>query len=97
MTRTALTLLAMLALAGCHRVRIDAGRPSSGERHRQTVHFYFWGLVGDRVVKLDELCPKGIARFGSEATASQALIQVATLGIWAPRQVTVECAEEAKP
>jgi len=85
-----------LATAGCHAVRYDAGRPASPRRYERTVHFFLWGLAGRPVVDLDTACPEGVARFRSEASFPQWLAQVATVGLWAPRRVVVECAEVAR-
>ncbi len=93
---TALAAAAALALAGCHTVRYDAGRPPSQRRWEKTVHFYAWGFAGKPRVDLDAACPEGVARFRSEATFGDYLAQVATLGFWGPRRVVVECAEVAR-
>ena len=94
-TRTLLAVLA-LSLAACHTVRYDAGRPPSQRRYAETVHFYAWGLVGKPRIDLDAACPEGVARFRSEAAPHHWVAQVATLGLWSPRRVVVECAEVAR-
>jgi hypothetical protein len=85
-----------LVLAGCHQVRYDAGRAPSPRRYERTVHFFFWGLAGRPTVDLDEACPEGVARVRSGAGFGGWLAQAGTVGIWAPRTVTVECAEVAR-
>lgn len=85
-----------LSLAACHTVRYDAGRPPSARRWERTVHFYAWGLSGKPRVDLDAACPEGVARFRSEAGPLHWVAQVATLGLWSPRRVVVECAEVAR-
>jgi hypothetical protein len=82
-----------LALAGCHAVRYDAGRPPSQRRYEKTVHFWLWGFKGNGRVDLDAACPEGVARFRSEATALQWVAQVVTVGFWSPRRVVVHCAD----
>jgi len=82
-----------LALAGCHAVRYDAGRQPSQRRYETTVHFFFWGLSGKPKIDLDAACPEGAARFRNEAAPLHWIAEVATLGIWSPRRVVVECAE----
>jgi hypothetical protein len=83
---------ALLLCAGCHAVRMDAGRPASQRRYETTVHFFFWGLGQTVRVDLDAACPEGVAAFRSEATLAGWVAEVATLGLWSPRQVIVECA-----
>ena len=96
MTPRAVALAAVLSLAGCHAVRYDAGRPASPRRWERTVHFFLWGLVGKPAIELDEACPEGAARFRNEARLGDWVAEVATLGVWSPRTVVVECAEVAR-
>ncbi len=96
MSRTIFAVVAALALAGCHAVRYDTGRPASQRRYEKTVHFFVWGLAGKPVVDLDAACPEGVARFRNDATALQWVAEVATLGLWSPRRVVVECAEGSR-
>jgi ABC-type glycerol-3-phosphate transport system substrate-binding protein len=84
---------AALALAGCHAVRYDAGRPPSQRRYERTIHFWLWGFKGDGRVDLDAACPEGVATFKSEATPLGWVAQVLTVGFWSPRRVVVVCAE----
>jgi hypothetical protein len=92
----ALAVVAALAVAGCHAVRYDAGRPASPRRYEKTIHFGLWGFKGDGRVDLDAACPEGVARFGSEARPLHWVAQVATVGFWSPRRVVVECAEATR-
>ncbi len=93
MRRTILASLAALALAGCHVVRYDTGRPASQQVVTIPLNFFLWGLVGDRVVDLDAACPEGAARWQNQATVGDAFFDVITVGIWSPRTVKIECAE----
>jgi hypothetical protein len=92
-SRAALAAAAALALAGCHTVRYRTERPGTPRRYERTVHFFAWGLAGKPVVDLDEACPEGVARIEARAGFGGWLAEVATLGLWAPRTVTVQCAE----
>ncbi len=89
-------MAAALALAACHTVRYDAGRPASQRRWEKEVHFFAWGLAGKPRIDLDAACPEGVARFRNEAGPLESIAQVATVGIWSPRRVVVECAEVAR-
>jgi len=91
----AATLLA-LALTGCHTIRYDTGRPPSPRHVEQKVHFFFWGLRGKPVIDLDAACPEGAARWKSQSTFGDWLLDVVTLGIYGPRTVVIECAEVAR-
>jgi ABC-type glycerol-3-phosphate transport system substrate-binding protein len=94
--RTALLAALALGLAACHAVRYDAGRPPSQRRYEKTVHFWLWGLAGHPRVDLDAACPEGVARFRNEAGPLHWVAEVATVGLWSPRRVVVECAEVAR-
>lgn len=85
-----------LTLSACHAVRYDAGRPASQRRYETTVHFWLWGLAGKPRVDLDAACPEGVSRFRNDAGPLHWIAQVATLGVWSPRRVVVECAEVAR-
>jgi hypothetical protein len=91
--RLALATIAAVALAGCHVVRYDTGRPASPRIVTIPLNFFVWGLVGDPVVDLDAACPEGAARWQNQATFGNAIVDVLTLGLWSPRTVTIECAE----
>lgn len=93
MRRLVLASLAALALAGCHVVKYDTGRPASPRVVTIPVSYFFWGLVGRPVVDLDAACPEGAARWQNKATFGDAFLDVITVGIWSPRTVLIECAE----
>ena len=96
MRRIALPILAvaaLVALAGCHNVRYDTGRPASQRVVTVPANFFLWGLVGEKVIDLDAACPEGAAHWRNQATVVDAAIDVLTLGLWSPRTVTVTCAE----
>jgi hypothetical protein len=91
-----IAVAAALALAGCHMIRYDAGRPPSHRRYERTVHFFLWGLAGKPRIDLDAACPEGVARWRSDATFLGWVAEVATVGLWSPRRVIVECAEVSR-
>jgi Bor protein len=91
-----LAAAAALALAACQTIRYEAGRPASPRHVELQVHFFFWGLSGKPVIDLDAACPEGVARWRSEATAGNWLVDVVTLGIYNPRTITIECAEVSR-
>jgi len=95
--RRLLAVLACLALAACHSVRFDTGRPASPRKVERTIHFTFWGLGNQpAVVDLDAACPEGVARWSSRSTAGDWFASVLTIGIWSPRTVVIECAEVSR-
>ncbi len=93
MRRIALASLAALALAGCHVVRYDTGRPASPRVVTVPLDYFFWGLKGEHAVDLDAACPEGAARWETKATFTDKVLGVITLGIYVPRTAKIECAE----
>ena len=84
---------ALLALAACQTVKFKTQLPESGRRYEQRVSFWFWGLAGKQDVDLDAACPEGAASWQNQQTFGDLLFDLFTLGIYAPRTVTVTCAE----
>ncbi len=93
MRRIVLATLAALALAGCHVIRYETGRPASPRVVTVPVTYWLWGLKGNHSIDLDAACPDGAARWESKATGTDKLLGVITIGIYVPRTVVIECAE----
>ncbi len=87
-----LVVLATVALAGCHTMRfeiVDAPH-SKIVHHRKS--FYVAGLF-PRLNRVDvsQYCPHGVSRVREQTTDDDAIIGVATLGIWTPRSSWYYC------
>lgn len=80
-----------LSLSSCYGVHYQAGHAPTGIHREERAHFFFWGLVGEKEIDLDLLCPEGVSSFGNRATFVDGLVYGLTLGIWAPRTIEVEC------
>jgi hypothetical protein len=85
--------LAALALAACQTVQYRTQLPESGRRYEKRVSFWFWGLVGRHDVDLDAACPEGAASWQNQQSFGDLLFNLATLGVYSPRTVTVNCTE----
>ena len=84
--------LAALSVSGCYTVRYYTDAQPGGSHHEEGADFFLWGLVGDKQVDLDTICPQGVSRWYNQATFLNGLLSVITLGIYAPRTIVVECA-----
>lgn len=93
--RIVLTVVALAAASGCHRVAYQSRLPAGGERHQRQLNYFLLGIIGDHEVDLDALCPEGVARYHTDATAF-GLFNVFTLGIFTPRTLVVECTGAGK-
>lgn len=84
-------MLAALLLSSCFTVRYTATPEVNGPHHEEWVNFFLWGLIGEKKVDLDEVCPQGAARWQNQATFVNGLLYFITIGIYAPRTITVDC------
>jgi hypothetical protein len=94
--RLAVVALLALGLGGCQTIRYQTGRRPAPTHVVQDIHFFMWGLIGEPVVDLDAACPQGVAEWRSDATGSDWLVDVLTLGIYNPRTVTIQCVEVSR-
>ena len=82
--------LVLIALAGCFPVHIrDNTQGLAAVEMRQK--FWVAGLIGDPVVDLATICPRGTSHFEEVFTPADVLYHVVTLGIYTPRSVRIEC------
>lgn len=84
-------LLAGLFLSGCYVTRID--RPVARlEAVELRQHFFLGGLVGEGSIDLARECPRGVASFGDRFTFVDVMLAIASVGIYTPRTVVINCA-----
>jgi hypothetical protein len=89
------SLLGFLFLAACSPVTI---RPDGGPRdtNQSTFeirnHFWLWGLVGEAHVDARTACgDRKVDQMQSVYTGTDLILNLATLGIYAPRSARVWC------
>ncbi|HTT70918.1 MAG TPA: Bor family protein [Anaeromyxobacteraceae bacterium] len=85
-------LTALLCLSGCYTVSYQTALHGGGASKEDRGDFFLWGLVGEKTVRLKDLCPEGVSSWKSQATFVDGLLSIVTLGIYEPRHVLVECA-----
>jgi hypothetical protein len=83
---------AFLTLGACVKNTYTTGLASGGADHEIRAPFYILGLVGDVEIRLDELCPHGVAWFQNRMDVGDCVFGVCTLGLYTPRTVEVRCA-----
>lgn len=84
----------LLVLSGCHTIRfyhdMDALRPEPD--HRVPATSLAWGLVPlEDPVELRSACPSGVSKLEVQQERSDAVIQVATLGLVNRQVIRVWC------
>lgn len=82
---------AAVSLSGCVTARYYTDSQPGGAHHEEGADFFLWGLVGEKEVNLDAICPQGVSRWYNQATFLNGFLQFITLGIYAPRTIVVEC------
>lgn len=91
--RNAALIAALVAISGCYRQVVQTGRtPSATVIDRPWVATWLWGLVPATPIDVSAQCRSGIATVVTEETFPNGLVHLLTLGIYAPRHVTITCA-----
>ena len=87
-----LILILVFFLGGCQvQVQYPSEFPSktiiSSERN-----YWFWGLIGEKVYEVYDLCPQGrVYEVHIHNTFMQSSFTIITLGIYSPRTITIVC------
>lgn len=93
--RRLMILITTLAISACSSVTI---RPNGGSKelsepsYMDSKAFFFWGLVGNHNVDVNEVCEgSNVIQMQTVMTASDYLLGLPTLFIYAPRTAKVWC------
>jgi hypothetical protein len=93
----AVTVAAVCLLAAaCYRQVVQTGRtPGTTVVEKPWTATWMWGLVPAQTIDVSSQCTSGIATVETQMTVPNWLATVVTLGIYAPRNVKVTCANRA--
>lgn len=94
-TRAALvTTLAVAALGstGCMKNTYTTGQSYGGGIYTQKASFFLWGLVGEKTVDLNQVCPSGAAWFQNRTSFGDSAVGCITCGLYQPVTLEVRCA-----
>jgi len=97
--RSALALLLLVSFIGtgcAYRYRFSTGLPENGKKVTRWAHIAGWGWSTPEPFDIEEMCPEGVARFGSHVNFLNWLAAFFTLGIYSPRTVVAWCADGAQ-
>lgn len=90
-----LTILLVISLAGCSSVTIHPKQNikyASHPTYEESFDFFLWGLIGEERVNVKNICQEKTAtQMQSQATATDVILTILTLGIYAPHSVKVWC------
>lgn len=90
-------LLAMLMLifSSCYTARVSTHAQAGAEVSKQTINFFFWGLLESpkrvNTPICDSLNANGMAEVTVKNNFGYSLITVVTLGIWSPVRLEWIC------
>jgi hypothetical protein len=86
-------LVLALASAACYHAVVTTGRPP-GDRviARRSASAFLFGLVPPEVIDAGIDCPGGVATVETRHSFVNAVIGIATIGVYTPMTIVVTCA-----
>jgi Bor protein len=88
-------VLFLVAATGCYQMTIKNGGAAEPPVERRQ-NLFALGFYGDPNVDVKKECPHGVANVASRFSAEDVLLTMASVGIYSPRTLTIECAREAR-
>jgi hypothetical protein len=93
--RTLAGLTLAIALSGCYRTTVSAGKPAAPaavQYDEKWHHGLVWGVAEvSGPYSLKEACPQGWGEVQTQTSFLNGFTEVVTFGIYAPQTVTVRC------
>jgi len=93
---SALAIVTILGTSCAYRYRFNTGLPENGKKVTRWAHIAGWGWSTPEPFDLEEMCPEGVARFGSHVNFGNWLAGFFTLGLYSPRTVVAWCAASSE-
>jgi hypothetical protein len=88
-----LTMLGLLASAGCYRNTYTTALQGGGLSNKREVVYFLWGLVGEHDFDVRAVCPNGASWMQNRMNVvPDALVTLVTIGIVSMRVVEIRCA-----
>jgi hypothetical protein len=88
-----LSLVAVLALAGCYHAVIETGRPAgSTVVSKPWAMSFVFGLIPPPVENVAQACPNGVSKVETQHSFLNGLVAAVTFSIITPMQIDVTCA-----
>ncbi len=88
--------LALGALAlwgsGCMKNTYVTTKPSGGGTYTQKASFFINGLIGEKTVDLNQVCPQGVSWFQNRKTIGDSVVGCLTCALYTPLTIEVRCA-----
>lgn len=80
-----------LLLTGCAPTGVHSAVGAEAPIER-THHLFVLGYVGERDLDLSRECPAGVASFSESWSWQDVGLTVASVGVYSPRTLTIQCA-----
>ena len=101
MHKTKLTTVSMVLLlavilstsAACYRhtIHFGGGAPTGELLYDHWEHFWIVGLIGDKMLDVEQICPSGRVTIEARQTFLNGLVAALTSGIYTPRRLRLRC------
>lgn len=91
----ALLACVVISLSGCYQLNVRNGAGSGSPVERRQ-HLFALGFFGDPDIDVKRECPSGVATVDTRFSAEDVLLTIASVGIYSPRTVLVDCGPEAR-
>lgn len=88
-------ICSMLVVSGCYQLNLKNGAAGGAPVERRQ-NLFALGFYGDPDIDLQRECPNGVANVATRFTAEDVLLTIASVGIYAPRTVVVECGRNSR-
>lgn len=86
-------VVALIAFAACSRITVITGAPPSNKQiDLPWQKYWVFGIIDPPAISTKEECPLGIARFQTEQSFLNGLVNSLTFHIYTPIHTTITCA-----
>ena len=89
-----MTMMGLLVVfAGCyeHTFTVGQGAPTGPVVYSEWHNSWLGGLIGERNLDIDQMCPSGNATIHDEQSFLNGLVAALTAGIYTPTEVKIRC------
>ena len=93
MGRVAVTLGLVIVTTGCyeHTYTVGQGAPAGPVVYEEWHNHWLGGLIGEKNLDVELLCPSGNATIHNEQTFLNGLVSALTVSIYTPTTVKIRC------
>jgi Bor protein len=86
-------LVALAVSTGCFHLTVISGAPASNKQiDLPWQKYYLFGFIAPEEISTKEACPLGIAKWETESSFLNGLVNEITLHIYTPIHTTITCA-----